>query len=757
MIFGHPEHEHIQLNEDTVWGGGPHPDPNRPDAYKSLPAIREALHRGDYVTATKLVGQTLTSSASYTASYQTLGDLDLEFKPDSGTVANYSRWLDLSTAVAGVQFTLNDTTYRRESFASHPDRVLVTHLTASQPGHISFTLRLSRIASAKIVSTDAQTLLLRGNTDDPTQQLPGAVTYEAQAHILTRGGTVQAVENTIVVANADEATILLAAGTDYILDPSHAYHGTDPHPRVTQTLAAASQKSYAALLAAHESDFQALFNRVILTLPSTPSAADPTDVRLAHYGNGSTDPSLAILYYQFGRYLLISASRADSPLPSNLQGIWGDGIRMPWNGDFHTNINYPMFYWPSETANLSELHLPALRLDATLVTPGTRTAQAYFNAPGWAISYTTDAWGWTAPGNGMPWGPFFPAGGWLMQDVWEHYAFTQDKAFLARYYPLLKGSAEFYLGILVRGDDGLLSLSPSLSPENSFKTDDGQRGQVSDNAAIGREIVWDLFTNTVAAQKVLHTDPALRRRLEVALAHIRPFEIGRAGQLEEWGHDWDLNGDLHHRHVSHLFGLFPGWQISTTRTPALAAAARTSLELRGDASTGWSNAWKINLWAHLHDGDHALKILGQQLQLVPGDANTTGEFGGSYANLFDVCPPFQIDGNFGSTSGIDEMLLQSSERYTDPASPSNSLYVIDLLPALPSLWASGSIRGLRARGGFQVDETWQHGQLLSATITSLAGTHAQLRYAGRTTPITLHPGASLTFSLQNGLLTAQPH
>jgi alpha-L-fucosidase 2 len=578
--------------------------------------IRKALADGDWAAADKLVSQNLTSSTLYNASYETLGNLDLEFTLPEGAVTDYWRWLDIGKAIAGVEFKVGADTYRRESFSSHPNGVIVTHITCTKPGSIGFTLKLSRIEGAKTVAQGSDTLVMTGNTDRPERKLPGNMSYEAQVKVRAKGGSVKTVDGAIVVTGANEATVILAAGTTYILDYDKNYRGPDPHPAVTRTLAAASAKSYGALLAAHEADYTKLFNRVKFSLPDVAPSPETTDLRIKNYGDGVKDPALAVLYYQMGRYLLIASSREDNPLPTNSQGIWGDGLDMPWMADYKANINYEMFYWPSETANLSELHMPAIRLDASVVKPGMVTAKTYYNSPGWALAYTTNAWGWTAPGGGMPYGAFFGGGGWMMQDLWEHYAFTRDKAYLAKYYPVMKGSAEFFLSNLVVGKDGLLSTSPSLSPENGFVTDTGVKGTVSDNSAAEREIVWDLFTNTIAAEKVLGTDADFRAKLEAAKAKLRSLEIGKAGQLEEWGHDWDLNGDIHHRHVSHLYGAFPGWEISPLHTPELANAVRKSLEMRGDQSTGWSNAWKINLWAHLRDGDHAFKILSSQLQLV---------------------------------------------------------------------------------------------------------------------------------------------
>jgi alpha-L-fucosidase 2 len=786
MIFGNPENEKLQLNDITVWSGGPMPNADdRPDAYKTLPAIRDALSKGDYAAATALVRTNLTTTgqggSDYWPSYETLGDLNLDFKFGNGDVTNYLRWLDIERAISGVDFTIDGVTYHRESFSSAPDHAIVTHLTADHPGKISFTIRLSRVTAATTTALGNDTLIMKGDTTFPSQParpaIPpitsgpragfpgfparapqparaGNLDYEAQVRVKAVGGSVKAEGDHLVVEGANEATVFLAAGTSYILDWDKKYKGNDPHDAVTSQLQAVSAKPYAAIKKAHIADYQKFFNRVKFALPATDAANQQTDQRIKNYSDGKADPSLAVLYYQMGRYLLISSSRPDNPLPSNSQGIWGDGLDLPWKCDYKSNINYQMNYWPSETANLSELHMPAIRLDASLVKPGAKTAQTFYNAPGWVVAYTTNAWGWTSPGAGMPWGAFFGGGGWLVQDIWEHYAFTRDRTFLRKYYPVLKGSAEFYLSILVPDANGKLINSPSLSPENSYKTDEGVRGSVVDGSAVEREIVWDLFTNTIAASKVLGADAEFRSKLEAAKAKIRPLEIGKAGQLEEWGHDWDLNApEMNHRHVSHLFAAYPGWEISPDTTPDLAAAVKKSLALRGDEATGWSNAWKINLYARLRDGDHALKILNEQLRLAGGTrTDYHGQGGGTYGNMFDAHPPFQIDGNFGSTSGIDEMLLQSSQRYSDTPTGIEDRYVIDLLPALPSQWPDGSIHGLRARGGFEVDIDWKNGQLSNAKIRSVGGTSARLRYGARTIPIKLSPGHELKVTAPEGAL-----
>ena len=767
MIFGGVRHERLQLNDVTVWSGGPQKNADRVGAYLALPDIRKALARGDYAAAQKLESEHMTTTgkgaSAYDASYQTLGDLTLNSNVGSGPISNYWRSLDIHSAISRVNFTVAGVSFERETFVSAPDGVLVTHIRSDQAGKVSFTLKLSRLASARISSDGDATLVMRGNTDTPAADLdnPGSrkglplkgnLDYEVRVQVKAVGGSIRTRGNTLTVTGANEATVILAAGTTYLLDYARNYRGADPHPAVARQLGAATGLSYDALKQAHIKDYQQLFDRVSFSLPAGVGAAQPTDVRIREYKDGKADPSLAVLYYQMGRYLLISSSRETNPLPSNAQGIWGDGLNLPWKCDYKSNINYQMNYWPVETANLSELHLPAIRFDRSLMEPGRKTAQAYYNAPGWAVAYTANAWGWTAPGAGMPWGPFFGGGGWIAQDVWEHYAFTRDRDYLKTYYPVLRGSAEFYLSILVPDRQGGLITSPSLSPENSFRTDKGVEASVVDGSAVEQEIIWDLFTNTITASEILDVDPAFRAKLAAAKSKLAPLQIGRAGQLEEWGHDWDLNAsEMNHRHVSHLFALFPGHEISPQETPALAAAVKKSLELRGDEATGWSNAWKINLWAHLRDGDHAFKILNEQLRLAGSeDTNYHGEGGGTYADMLDAHPPFQIDGNFGSTSGINEMLMQSGERYSDTAAPRQDLYIIDLLPALPSAWPSGSMHGLRARGGFVVDLDWTDGALSSARVRSVTGTKARVHYGTKTVAIELHPGEQVQFTASGG-------
>ncbi len=744
MVFGRPDWERLQLNDITVWSGGPQPNADRQNAYQHLPEIRQAISEGRYADASQLCSQYMTGGAGYGgASYQTLGDLSLVFPADSRPVTDYARRLDIKNAVAGVSYKIGLDTYTREAFCSAPDKIIALRLASTRKGGISFSLTLSRMTGAETQSIGTDTLRMTGTSGRFGS--PGNVRYEAQARVLAPTGTVTADGDHINVQNADSAVILLAEGTTYIQDYAKNYVGPDPHPGVTAALAAASGKTYAALKSAHIADYQKLFSRVDLDLGQSEASKLPTDVRLQNYGDGSKDPALAELYYQFGRYLLISSSRPDNPLPSNSQGLWGDGLDLPWTCDYKSNINFEMNYWPSETANLGECDLPMIHLVESLVAPGRKTAQAYFgpDTPGWVYDFTTNAWGWTSPTGGSL--AYWGASGWTCQQLWEHYAFTRDKTYLQSAYPVIKEAAQFYLHTLVTDKNGRLVFSPSTSPENGFITDDKQSGFVCAGTTIIQSIIWNLFDDTREASKVMGTDADFRRQLADAQAKLKPLQIGKAGQLQEWEGDWDMNaGDLHHRHVSQLFPLFPGHQITALGSPTLAAAAQKSLEIRGDNGTGWSKAWKINLWARLRDGDHAYRMLGDQLRLVTSSGLEMSNGGGTYPDFFDAHPPFQIDGNFGGTSGMTEMLLQSDEMYQDPAAPDTDHYILDLLPALPRAWPAGHVHGLRARGGFTVDLDWKGGKLSSAVIHSLTAASCKIRYQGKVVTHTFKAAQSLS-------------
>ena len=735
MVFGQPAKERLQLNDVTVWSGDPQPDSDRREAWKNLPELRGLIREGRYDEAEKFANARFNGPAPYRSSYQTLGDLNLDFTLPPGEIAGYRRQLDIGQALAAVRFKVAGTSFEREIFSSASDQVLVQRISADRGGAIDFTLRLARAERARTVVEGDDTLVMTGDTGN-------TLGYEVRARVLTKGGRVSALpEGRLRVEGADEAVVLLAAATTFVLDYSAGYKGGDLSA-AKKRIQSASEKTYAGLRSAHVADYRRYFDRLRLQLGNQ-DGSRPTDERLRDY-HAKPDPAFAALFYQFGRYLLISSSRPENPLPSNSQGIWGDGLDLPWKCDYKSNINYEMNYWAAEPSNLAEMHTPMLRMTQNLVAPGTKTARAYFgpDTPGWVVGYTTNGWSWTSPGARLTWGIWFGGSAWMCQHLWEHYAFGRDLDYLRSVYPALKGAAEFWLANLVEAQDGRLITSPSSSPENSFRTDSGMRSSICEGATMEKSIVWDLLSNTAQAAALLG-DETFRKKVAEARDRIRPPQIGRHGQIMEWGGDWDDPKD-EHRHVSHLFALHPGHEITVLGTPELAKAAKVTLKHRGDDGTGWALAWKINFWARLRDGDHAHMLMGNQLRYTEELKTVMQYAGGTYPNLFDAHPPFQIDGNFGFVSGVNEMLLQSHERYVDPAAPEQDRYYIDLLPALPKAWPDGSVVGLRARGGFTVDLSWRDGALAAARFTNPGRTAAtgRVRDGGVVTELVLQPGES---------------
>ena len=750
MVFGRPVHEKLQLNDITIWSGKPEPEADRADAYKSLPELRKAISDGNYQEAQRLTALYMTTNekpgvdiykSKYFGSYQTLGDLSIDFEIDSTQVSGYRRWLDIDKAIAGVEFKVGENTFTREIFSTAADGLIVVKLTSGKKGGLKFITKLTRQVSSKTQFEYHNTLVMNGNTDYLGQK--GNCDYEARVRVLTKKGSVSGTGDRIAVKDADEATILITCGTSYIPDFDKNFKTAVPHDSIVRIIESASAKSFDKLRQDHIADYQKYFHRVSFDLGQTDAAKSTTMERLLQFNKGVDDPGLITLFYQYGRYLMISSSRPGNPLPSNSQGIWGDGYKLPWNCDYKSNINYEMNYWMTEPSNLSECHLPMLKYTSVLVKPGSKTARAYFNAPGWVLAMMTNGWGWTSPGGSVGWGSFFGAGGWVSKHLWEHYAYTQDKEYLKWAYPIMKGSCEFYLAAMITDKNGYLVTSPSTSPENGW----GRGLNIDEGTTMELQIIHDLFTNTIGACKTLDIDKDFQTKLETARVKIRPMKIGKAGQLMEWSHDWDMEApELKHRHISHLFGLFPGSQISPLSTPELVNGAKKTLEIRGDTSTGWSLAWKINFWARLLDGNHAYNLMKIQLRLVTTAGTNYSRGGGTYPNLFDAHPPFQIDGNFGFVSGVDEMLFQSQETYINPKYPQDDLYVIQLLPALPDKWPAGNITGVRARGGFKLDLTWKNGKLEKAVVTSVSGKTCKVRYGSREIELFLEPGKSIVLN-----------
>jgi alpha-L-fucosidase 2 len=733
MVFGGVADELLQLNEDTLWAGGPK-DVSNPDSLRALPEVRRLLFEGRNTEATELAGKSMMGRPMRIQSYQTLGEAYLEC-PGLAGATGYTRSLDLDTGIASVTYTSGGVRYTREVFASAPAGAIVARFTASRPGAIDLKVTLKRLKDATAVADAAnpRAIRLEGRVNRDGGGEPG-LSFNATALAVTDGGRVTNAGGVLEVAAANSMTLLVAAATNYPgLGKGGPDASLDPVKVCAATLARSASTDYAALKAAHVADHQAYFRRLALDLDGPAEAeALPTDERLERFRAGKPDPGLAGLYFQFGRYLLIASSRPGS-MPANLQGLWAWKLANPWNADFHTNINLQMNYWLAEPTNLSELQLPLVDLMDSLVVPGSVTAKVQYGARGWVVHHLTDAWGFTAPADGV-WGVWPVGAAWLARHPWEHYLYTGDRAFLrSRAWPLMKGAARFILDFLVEAPAGspvagLLVTNPSHSPENAFFLADGvTRSMFTYGATMDLEIVRDLLENCVEASRVLDADRTFRDECEKALARLAPIRVSPAtGRIMEWVEDYK-EVEPNHRHTSHLYGLHPASQIGPIATPALAEAARKTLEARGDGGTGWSLAWKVCFWTRLLDGDRAHRLLTNLLSARTLD------------NLFDTHPPFQIDGNFGATAAIAEMLLQSHAR--DAGVP-----VLHLLPALPAAWPSGEVRGLRAQGGFEVSESWKGGALALARIRSTLGGPVVVRSSGRQVRLVTRPGQEVVLN-----------